>query len=244
VYLKQFETAFDFPIYKGKPQTFLIANTPRSGSHLLGHSLSETRQHGVPLEYFNPANVVYWYERFGVSTTQELIPFLFKYRTSRNGYFGVKADWGQYKNLCNTIHFDSLNFTKIVWIQRNNLLKQAVSYAIAKQTRQWISAMPKQGEAEYDYSEIVKCARKIRNWNQNWKSHFETTSVPVLQTKYEDIIGNPQQELEKIAKFINPEHKGMIDLTKQTLKQTGKLNHDWISHFRKEMRPRHRWIEN
>ena len=243
--MKQFETTFDFPIYKGKPQTFLIANTPRSGSHLLGHTLSETGQHGVPLVYFNPANVVYWYKRFGVSTIEELIPFLFKYRSSPNGYFGVKADWGQYKkSLCDTIHSDALNFTKIVWIQRDNLLKQAVSYAIAKQTRQWISAMPKQGEAEYDYSEIVKCARKIRNWNQDWKSHFETTSVPVLQTQYENIISNPQQELRKIAMFINPDHKGKIELSKQTTKQTRGLNQDWVSCFRKEMRPRHRWIEN
>jgi len=104
--------------------------------------------------------------------------------------------------------------------------------------------MPKQGEAEYDYSEIVKCARKIRNWNQDWKSHFETTSVPVLQTQYENIISNPQQELRKIAMFINPDHKGKIELSKQTTKQTRGLNQDWVSCFRKEMRPRHRWIEN
>ena len=35
----QFGSSYDYPCFESQPRTYLIASTPRSGSHYLGHKL-------------------------------------------------------------------------------------------------------------------------------------------------------------------------------------------------------------
>ena len=60
VYEEQFDAALDTG---GVPaRTLIIASTPRSGSHMLGHSMIETGVMGRPFEYVAPRNLARWKE--------------------------------------------------------------------------------------------------------------------------------------------------------------------------------------
>jgi LPS sulfotransferase NodH len=51
----QFGAAYDFPDFSGAFRNYLIASTPRCGSHYLGHLLRATGRLGSPLEFFPEA---------------------------------------------------------------------------------------------------------------------------------------------------------------------------------------------
>jgi LPS sulfotransferase NodH len=92
----QFGAAYDLAPYDGWPATYLIASTPRSGSHYLGHLLFETGLFGSPLEYLHPAHLATWQDRLGTRDVASTLRALFRRRTSASGWFGIKAHWSHF----------------------------------------------------------------------------------------------------------------------------------------------------
>jgi len=66
-YPEQFSPAMDRPPFYGRPRWYLIASTPRCGSHFLGHALIESGHFGVPLEYLHRGNLDHWRQSDGIS---------------------------------------------------------------------------------------------------------------------------------------------------------------------------------
>ncbi len=140
LYEEQFSGSHDFPRQERPDKTLIIASTPRCGSHMLGHTLHETGAFGFPLEYANPANLREWKRRIEMESTEEVIRELTQRRTSPNGVFGIKLHYTHINVLGG---FDGVQAlfpeAYYVLLSRKDVLKQAVSLAIAKQTGVWIA---------------------------------------------------------------------------------------------------------
>lgn len=243
-YEEQFGIGYDMRHFDGRPRIYLIASTPRSGSHFLGHALMETTYFGVPLEYLNSRNLLAWRERFGVWPVDELFQCLFKCRTSQSGWFGMKAHWHQYEQYKEKINvLIGGEFEKILFIYRRDLLSQAISYDIAAQTNQWISQSRQQRPAVFNYERIVEKAEMILEENRSWQYWLnQKDSAKCTHVVYEDLIKDTQCYLLEKARFIDPEFPDRIEPSGMTKRQSGTLSKEWRVRVFDMLRPEHSWI--
>ena len=241
-YPEQFLSKMDCPERNWAERFFLIASTPRCGSHYLGHMLGATGECGVPLEYFHKGNKRYWGRRFRSTRMDDLFPKFVRYRTSPNGTFTLKAHWYQYEPYIASLDrlTRGVGFKKIVWISRRNQLSQSISKVIAEQTGVWISGAKPKAEAKFDYNSIVRSADSIRRSNLHWLKYINALppgrSISIL---YEDLLSdetvrdNVSEFLELNSKLASPD---------RTQKQGSNINASWKKRFIDEVHDEDRWI--
>ena len=203
IYEEQFAAENDFPERDAVDLHYIICSTPRCGSHLLGHSLFQTGQLGFPLEYFNPVNFVEWRRRFETNGIEDTLTRLKRIRTSPNGVFGCKLHFDHFETVANGSNFETLfPNAKFVFIQRKDLLSQAVSLAKAQGTGAWISKQVAVREAEYRRDSIDRALRKITRDNACWDYLLSSRDWPLLRVFYEDFVDEPKEVLGRIAHFL------------------------------------------
>ncbi len=199
----QFSDSLDRP-YAGTPATtVLIAATPRSGSQTIGHAMGLTGRLGVPFEYADPANAGEWARRLETTTPEATLAELMARRTTPNGVFAIRASYehglifGSAEQL-----LEQLPGLKVVHLRRADVLRQAVSFAIAKQTGIWISGETGTGEtAVYDPGLIDHCLNDIAVQNAVWTSLFRRLGIDPLEITYETAIRDVSGTLNAIARF-------------------------------------------
>ena len=234
LYQDQFSTSHDFPSVK-KPSKFLIiASTPRSGSHMLGHALHMTGKFGFPLEYANQPNLSEWKKRLASEDIREVMKRLQERRTSPNGVFGIKIHYShirQFKNFATLMELFPDAF--FVFLTRRNLLRQAVSLAISSQSGVWISGQQGTGRVpSYDYAEINDCLRKTIIDNSSWKYTLATSGCNYLEISFEDVRQDMRQSINRIGDFLGVEiSEADIPSTPVTAKQGDATNDLWVERF-------------
>lgn len=233
IYPEQYNSNSDFPDYDGKIKPIVLAATPRSGSHFLGHLLYKTEKFGFPLEYINRRNFYYWKKRFKSSDTIDTINKIKKKRTSPNGVFSIKLHYrqlsliGGFKSLLTL--FPEL---KIILLERRDLLGQAISYVKAKQTDLWISGEQQIKKPKYSFEEIVKAISIIFADKANWEMMLSIFNIDYLSIYHEDVKENYQMEIEKIFDYCSLKkdynRNKIVPITKSQADQT---NHVWREQF-------------
>ncbi len=92
----------------------------------------------------------------------------------------------------------------VISLTRRNLLRTVVSNHIGRKTLQWTSrggnSSLEERRVQVDPGEIEETIRTIRNWEQN--AHNLLPGKPWLDMLYEDLVGEPQRELEKVREFL------------------------------------------
>jgi LPS sulfotransferase NodH len=243
-YPEQFSEAMDLPPIAGPPRLYLIATTPRCGSHYLGHAITECRSFGVPLEYLKKQNQAEWHRRFGTTGDLALFRQLLHHRSGPAGWFGLKAHWFQFAPYEGRPLLPSLGgLDRALWVWRRDLLAQAISYVLAEQTGQWISGAPPTGAASYDYATIVEKAERVREGNAAWQAFFsDRFDGPLLPIAYEDLIAAPERILEDVANFLDPTTAARPVPSHRTRKQSGTASATWRQRFLADLRDEDRWI--
>lgn len=204
LYTAQFSADHDFPDATVPNKFLIIASTPRCGSHMLGHVLHATGRFGFPLEYALPANLKEWQRRLGVNTLPQVLGELQRRRTSSNGVFSVKVHYdhirqfGGFKDLLAA--FPNAFF---VLLSRKDVLRQAVSYSLAKQTGSWIAAQqPLTEKVEYSYSDIDRCLRKTLLDNAGWRYLLNTRACNFIELNFETMRNDIPAAVMRIAEFM------------------------------------------
>jgi LPS sulfotransferase NodH len=239
----QFSEQTDLPVSRHPKRIILIASTPRCGSHFLGHMLRDHGGFGVPFEYLHQGNTLYWAKRFGTRNLDDLFPLFLRYRTSQNGTFVVKAHWFQFEPVQDRIGnmTNGLGIAKTLWVYRENLLSQAISYVIAAQTGVWISGAKAHGEASYDHDRIIAAANEIRRQNAAWARHRATIAADrFLTVSYEKILHREPSETNALSDFLNLTKA--LKPSERTARQTGRVNEEWKARFKSEAGPAEQWI--
>lgn len=223
-------------------QDIVLCSTGRSGSHFLGHLMAGTKMLGVPFEYFNLKNMEEWEKIYKTKTANELLDKLRVDRVSQqSGVFSTKIHYSQLRHL-GGIRFllDNFRTAKYIFIKRKDLLKQAISMVIARQTGQWISGQKgKNVEPIYSYSAINFELKKIIKDNASWEYMFNSNGIEYHNVLFEDVVVNQDEELEKILKFIFEDKDYKIDSVKfdnklSTKKQSSHISDEWKEKFLKE----------
>lgn len=243
-YPEQFAETQDLARYTGPPRPYLIATTPRSGSHFLGHAIASVGHFGFPLEYLNPGNLRVWSDRFGTDGNAETLAAIAHRRSGPTGLFGIKAHWDQWAGFDRHDVIDRWGgISRAIWIRRRDLAAQAISFTVAEQTGQWISGSRARGPAAYDAVAIARNARRIRRQNENWRAFFDGPFAgPVLKVVYEDLTARPEAAFEAVARFLDRDTPVRPRAPGRTKRQTTGHAPDWRARFAIEAGPEDSWI--
>ena len=236
-------------------KSIIICSTGRSGSTLLGLTLGSIGHTGRSREFFRPDVLT---ENGVGSSANELYPYLAKvYAQGKtpNQVFGVKLHWDHMVNLLEIVRTDPTWQSKLdieilsdlfpnpkfIFIRRRNLVKQAISMEIGKQTGVYVVQKENAGKQAAHTEQrlffrplnIYRYKQGIKGRNQKWRSFFQQNNRPFFEVVYEDLVKDFDEIMLQVIEFSGVELPvGGVEITKATKKQGNKINERWLRYYR------------
>jgi LPS sulfotransferase NodH len=237
---------FDFAPFDGEPRVrYVIASPSRSGSNMLQRALWQTRLAGAPEEYFTDDYVRDFDARWRIANGSLDLPrylaLLFRHRTSPNGVFGMKVHGEDLENdFLRTLDINTLLGTpRIIALSRRDTVRQAVSYAIARQTGvfivdgDWLPRRMPIAAPHYDFDLIFACHHAIEREQAAWEGVFERYPHPPHRVMYEDLVECYDEEVRACLEFLGVEPPREIPQP-NVQRQATAINDEWAARFREE----------
>jgi trehalose 2-sulfotransferase len=195
----QFKPVYDLKCDSASRSYYAVCATPRSGSHFLGHLMYSTGAMGYPLEYLHPIHIPRWSELAGSADITRVFEYIKSRRTSPNGCFGLKT----YLTAIQDYPFDALfPACRLILIDRDDLLDQAISLVRARQTNQWISMHERKGEPRYDFQAIDDAITELLTQKASWLRFFAVSGREYLKVTYESLVADPAGTIGSIADYL------------------------------------------
>ena len=241
---------------------YLVATTHRTGSNLLTQHLRETRIAGLPLEHFSPAHIPKIVARHGftspeVSLTAYIDDLKNKFSTA-NGVFGTKIMWPHLAAMIEQWKKDPqwetpvtdnpwemlMHFfpkAQMVWLRRDDKLRQAISMARAKQTEIYSSVQLETGsrtvqkEPEYDFELIYDNRRRLTRSDDAWGKLFEDAGITPFVLHYEEMCKDPRGAVSRLIKEMGfPGTPQTVEMTFPNSRISDAINDQWYEKFLSE----------
>ncbi len=150
----------------GQAGSYLICATPRTGSTLLCGLLASTGVAGRPESYFRAPDERSWATRWRIARPSggdfsyaEFVRAAIAAGSSGNGVFGARMMWGTLAEVTGKLAAiqpelagrdldlltSAFGVTRFVYLRRDNVVAQAVSWLRAEQTDVWFETGPGPG---------------------------------------------------------------------------------------------------
>lgn len=227
---------FDFRTPTKPTCFYVVASTPRSGSTYLCRELWSTGLMGAPLEYFNArAQLLQMAARLQPTHLGQYFNQLLSLRTSPNGVFGFKAHWNQFQLVVDSGSLPLFSRLRFIYIERRDRLAQAVSYAKAEQTRQFVAGASPRRAPVYDYRQIRFRLRRLDRDIKEWRALFNRNRVEPIEVAYESLVESPQAVTDDILRHFGFTRDPALQLKLPPVeRQADAVNQEWIERFRRE----------
>jgi LPS sulfotransferase NodH len=194
---------FDRPSCPVRAKVFICA-TGRTGSWLLARAMVH---HGIglPHEYFNARHISVIGQRFGIHALADgsqlgtlseargaYIAALLDRRTA-NGIFAAKIHWGQYASYLDNPDGDELfRHGRFIHLYREDLLAQAISFHISKETGRWgsddtVTTPPASIPRFFDVDLIADNMKILAESDAGWRLFFARNAISPLTFSYERV---------------------------------------------------------
>lgn len=222
-----------------RPNTcYIIASSPRSGSHLFSTLITATGLAGHPEEHFNP-----WH--MGDATNffpddllygPEHIQRLIEKSTTPNGVFGTKA---QFTQITNFVGLDQLiNLfpapLKYIFIERKDVIKQGVSLSRASQTDAFNSDYEERRTPAYNFHHLGQCIREIRIQTKGWETYFHNRGIKPYRVVYEELVEDRSGYIRSALDFLEVSiPSDFQDPETHLKKQADSLSNEWVEKFQR-----------
>ncbi|MAQ36089.1 Stf0 family sulfotransferase [Thioclava sp. UBA3469] len=114
-------------------------------------------------------------------------------------------------------------------LTRDDRLRQAISFARARQSQQWTTRKNSQREPEYDFQEIARCLFMIGRSYSFWDDYTKARDLEVARFVYEALVKDPKPFLAHIANFlgVSSPDEAFTELRVQRDNST----EEWLSRF-------------
>lgn len=215
--------------------SYVVCSTPRSGSSVLCEALCNTKLAGAPTEYFDKATMERFWQNWSISSKPEYIEVLLKKKTGPNGVFGTKTHLFQYGMAFGFEELpQQLPGLKFVWVRRNDVVQQAVSYTKAVQLDLWTYGGNAGNDRElvYDFEQILQFKNRIESENQMWLNFFREQNIQPYNMIYEEFALNLVESVEQVFHFLGIETTRKISVEPITLvKQFDAVSKQWCDRF-------------
>lgn len=214
-YSAQHEEGVQRPILQKR---YSILATARSGSTFFSELLQSLKVFGKPKEYIRSPHVFLAQNAAVLEIDYREFLDEIAYCNAVEGVFGAKHidDFflpafkasGALKNkeLAKAFLGD-----RVILYRRADQIAQAVSKFIAEEIKVWhIRDSDKRDRYEkkldrvaFDYSKIEFHLNVIRQGERQFATIVEETGLPCLELSYEDVMENPQQNVSRVAYFLD-----------------------------------------
>jgi LPS sulfotransferase NodH len=224
--------------------SYFICSTPRSGTWLLCGLLASTGVAGRPHEWFWRDAEEPFRRAWGVTSFEEYVARVRDAGTTPNGLFGAKVMWGYFGELLDRLReldgtsddvallhrfFPAPHF---IWVRREDVAAQAVSWAKAIQTDHWHHFDNREPRAAvYDREEIDALAREIATHEAAWQSWFTNNNVDPLVLRFEDLVANAVRVTRTVLEHLDIAAAG-VPIEALTLKVSDAQNDEWLARYR------------
>ena len=214
---------------------YVICTQPRSGSNLLCQYLSSTNRLGHPLEYFNgPGRRALGLPDYPDDPRLQIDAIL-RLGATPNGVYAVKLFASQFAAFDRRVRWtERLPNVQFVYLSRNDLLGQAISWARALQTEQYRSTQPVQHAALYDAGSIHERLMAIAHERARWEAFFARTGISPLRISYERFLEDPPGHVDRVAALVGENDAKVDDSKIDIVVQRDALTQQWRQRFHAE----------
>lgn len=232
--------------------SYIICSVQRSGNHLLCSILQSTGLAGRPDEHFFCKRNETWEKRWGSPSRAAYVERVFQKYTSPNGVFGFLVMWTYFERVIRRLrevpgneHLDGphlvaavFNQPKYIWMRRRDHVEQAVSWAMASQTKVWSQ---KTGEnpqldpvPQFDFDLIDKRYNQIVADEQSWENYFREHQIAPLILFYEDVIASNRDAAARALEFLGIPIPPDLKIAKPAVqKQASAISEEWAASYLK-----------
>lgn len=221
---------FDHPLY-------CLAFFNRSGSNLLAEHLRATPYFSGFQEQLIHSAVINQSTAHNLSSFPDYIRHV---SAKGAGVHGFKASVDQLMMLERfNIPRMYAGGMRLIHIIREDVVGQAVSYAIASQTLQWTSrqkAVRSESEVHYDpalIAGLMEGALRSRNGIQLFAKVFD---IPMIEVSYEQVVKRPKSALRRVGRFHGLPTGDWKIIKPRIDRQAGEINDQFRSAFLDYMR--------
>ena len=225
--------------------SYFICGTPRSGSWLLAGLLASTGVAGRPHEWFwrdtEEANRRAW----GILSFSDYVAHVHDAGTTSNGVFGSKLMWVYLEDLLSRLrelgdissdgslierHFPRPRF---VWVRRESVAAQAVSWAKAIQTGHWYhwDTREPHGALAYNREQIDALAREAAAGDAAWREWFAANEIQPFAVRFEDLVADTVGVASAVLGFLGVVAEG-VPVSELTVRTSDRLNTEWLARYR------------
>lgn len=217
-------------------KNYVISFTERSGSTMLRSLLQKTGALGNPQEYINPRGPIqHFLSRYPGTDIHSYFDSITRYFSTPNGVFGMKTNYHDFKPVLEkSLIGKLLNPVKFIYLERRDVVLQAISSFIARQSGKWHSSnQSKTKEIVFDEKEILQLVDRILEERLEWEKFFTLYDINPLRILYEDLVSRPEVIVGEIFNFMDIPTDNKIDLQKpETKKLANDRNKDWAKKIR------------
>jgi trehalose 2-sulfotransferase len=229
-------------------KNYLICFGERSGSTMLISLLRKTNVMGRPDEFINPRGVMQRYVGLcGARDIDGYFSYLRAQWSTSNGVFGMKTAFLDFAPVLNEDLVDYLlSPVHYIYLTRQDILRQAVSLALAKATGIWYAsakAGPPVATTEPDLDEklVLGMIDKLKRDRDNWERFFASRNVDPLRITYEELVQNPSDVIMSIASYVDVElDPAAIPVESEYRQQANTTNEKWVNAMR-DSHPTQSW---
>ncbi len=203
--------------------SYIICSLPRSGSTLLAAALAKTGLAGNPQEFFKEDSLAVWKGRLDLgpdTSLEKSVTEVVETTRSDNGLFGQKVMWNHLEKLVVDLGAKAANFNdlpthelvkvffpeaKMIFIRREDKLKQAISFLKAMQLEVWHQFTGTEIEEDglrFDYREINVLMQNMEEQERQWRELFEKGNFNYYETTYETLIADYENTITRILEFL------------------------------------------
>ena len=195
-------------------------------------------------------------ESFGEPFRQNVVPGLTRSgfdnylvgctRNARQGTFGIKLHWDQIEVFLYLLRLRRglrglgdaraleavFPATSFVFLTREDVLAQAVSWSKAMATGKWVDEQSPAGEPDFDADRIAGRVRRIEEHNAAWRRWFGSNGVHPLHLAYEELAADPAGTARRVLAFVGVDVPDDLRVEPRTERQSDAVNDEWIRRYR------------
>lgn len=208
----------------------LLLSTPRSGSTFLC-DLFRMRAGFVAHEYFNPnSNLPILADRWGCLDSRGVLDVgayvaaLRRYRTGSSGVLGINVQGSQLPLFETFMPLLGDLQLRVVRLDREDRIAQAISFVIADQTKQWTRQHTSRSQPRYDFRAINRRIEGLARETAKLDAFVHKHGMDVHRIRYEALVAAPVETVNELLEGIPLTDEGVPAVIG---KQGNNLNSEW-----------------
>jgi LPS sulfotransferase NodH len=218
---------------------YAICTERRSGSVFLCRILRSTGVLGDPSEYFDASTLR---DGRGVSDypldPEGQLAQIPRLGATPNGVYGFKIFSHQFDAVKATRWAERLPSLSFVYLERQDMLGQAMSLVRARQTGQWVPSIAAETEPVYRPDEIAVTLTLLARAQARWRYYFASNGLSVLHLDYEQVMASPQAAADAVGALVGLTETPKVDMARIGPEQIQRdaLTEAWRARFIAERR--------